>query len=313
MPFNGAGTYAPPGADFPVVTLTTVSSVHFNNTVTDMSTGISNCLTKDGQTTWTANQPAGGFKITNMAAGAVRSDSARMGDVQDAVPLWGGTAGGTGDALTITLTPAITAYTTPQLIWLKTSAANTGAATIAVNGLAAKTIQRNGAALAAGDLASGKWYALLYDGVNFQLMGSSDGSNPHSVETLTNKTLTSPTLTNPTITSQKVTTQTLTAGASIAWDMSLGTSAVLTLAAAANAIANPTNLATGQWGWLTLKQDGTGNRTIASWGNAYKFVGGVAPIGAATGLSTAASAVDRAYWICDDGVTVQLTFGKGFA
>lgn len=123
---------------------------------------------------------------------------------------------------------------------------------------------------------------------------------------------TTDTLTNKTLTSAKSTVQALTPGASVAVDMSLGTAMTLTLGAAANAFAAPSNLAAGQWGWITLKQDATGNRVVA-WNAAYKFVGGVAPINAATGLSSAANAVDRVYWVCDDGATVQCTFGKGFA
>lgn len=64
MPFDGAGTYSPPAADFPAVTLTTISSTHFNNTLNDVATGLSTCITKDGQTTPTANLKLGGFYWT---------------------------------------------------------------------------------------------------------------------------------------------------------------------------------------------------------------------------------------------------------
>lgn len=169
MPFNGTGTYSPPVADFPAVTLTTISSPHFNNVVNDMSTGISNAVTRDGQSPWTANIPAGSFKITALAAGTLRTDSARPAEIQDGGYLWGATAGGTGDALTFTLTPAILVYVAGQNFIFKSSAANTGAATVAVNGLATKAIQINGVALVANDIISGQWYSILYDGAAFQL------------------------------------------------------------------------------------------------------------------------------------------------
>lgn len=170
MPYNGSGTYAPSGADFPVTTLTVIASAKYNNVVNDQSTAMSNAVTRDGQSPWTANMPGGGFKITNLAAGTLRSDSARPAEVQDGTYIWGGTAGGTGDALTLTLSPAITAYVAGQRFVFKSSAsANTTAATVAVSGLATKAIQLNGLALIANDIVASQWYEILYDGAAFQL------------------------------------------------------------------------------------------------------------------------------------------------
>ncbi|MFH1603693.1 MAG: hypothetical protein ABIH03_07280, partial [Pseudomonadota bacterium] len=68
-----------------------------------------------------------------------------------ALAQWAGTAGGTADALTLTVAPAITSYTAGQVFRFKSGAsANTGAATVAVSGLAAKALQRDGAALIRG-------------------------------------------------------------------------------------------------------------------------------------------------------------------
>lgn len=171
MSFDGAGTYSPPAADFPVVTLTTVSSTHFNNTINDMSTALSLCVTRSGQSPWTGNLPAGGFKITGMAAGTLRGDSVRAAEAQDGTYTYGGTAGGTADALTFSLAPAITAYVLGQVFVFKSSASpNTTAATLAINGIATpKAIQRDGAALVAGDIEASKFYLVLYDGTAFQL------------------------------------------------------------------------------------------------------------------------------------------------
>ena len=309
MPFNGSGVYTPPAADFPVVTLTTVSSTKFNNTVNDISTAITNVVTRDGQSPWSANMPGGGFKILNMSAGTLRTDSTRPAEVQDGTYTWGATVGGTADAITFTLAPAITAYVAGQIYRYKSGAAgNTGAMTVAINGLTTKAIQKSGVALVAGDHPANSWFQIMYDGAAFQLLShTADVVTRTSTSTLINKTLTAPVITSP-----KMTVQTLTAGATVAVDMSLGTAMTLTLGSNTNAIQNPTNLAVGQWGWIDIVQDGTGSRTC-TWASNYKFVGGVAPVSAATGLSTAASAVDRAYWVCTDGTTVQCTWGKGFA
>jgi len=88
-------------------------------------------------------------------------------------PLWGGTAGGTADALTITLTPAITAYTTGQILQFISSAANvTTTPTLNINAVGVKTIKRqNGAAIQPGDIPAGSLVQIAYNGVDFLLTG----------------------------------------------------------------------------------------------------------------------------------------------
>lgn len=102
-------------------------------------------------------------------------------NLQENTPTWCGTAGGTANALTLTPTPAITAYVAGHKFIAKISAsANTTAATVAVSGLATKAIQNNGAALLAGELQADRWYEFLYDGAAFQVkkynIGVDDGA-----------------------------------------------------------------------------------------------------------------------------------------
>lgn len=47
----------------------------------DIAAGLTNCVTRDGQSPWTANIPAGGFKITSLASGSAVSDSVNYGQV----------------------------------------------------------------------------------------------------------------------------------------------------------------------------------------------------------------------------------------
>lgn len=79
MPFNGSGVYTAPAADFPVVTNTVISSTHFNNTINDIATGLSTCITKDGQSTPTANIKLGGFKLTGIGAPTIAGDALSEG------------------------------------------------------------------------------------------------------------------------------------------------------------------------------------------------------------------------------------------
>lgn len=74
------------------------------------------------------------------------------------------------DTYAVTLTPAPVAYVTGMTIRMKTDVANTGAATVNVNGLGAKSIVKNiSTALETGDILAGQVVQLVYDGTNFQL------------------------------------------------------------------------------------------------------------------------------------------------
>ena len=78
---------------------------------------------------------------------------------------------GVSDAYAITVTPAITAYATGQVFTFKANTANTGAATLAVSGLAAKDIRKNvSAVLATGDILASQILTVVYDGTNFQVV-----------------------------------------------------------------------------------------------------------------------------------------------
>lgn len=81
------------------------------------------------------------------------SDVPRFVTAQAAAYLYGGVAGGTANALTLTLSPAITAYNNGLTVRGVTgTSANTGDSTLTVNGLAATQILLNGLQLDAGDL-----------------------------------------------------------------------------------------------------------------------------------------------------------------
>lgn len=135
MPFNGSGSFSPPGADFPAVANTLIESAKFNNIVNDIATGLSTCITKDGQTTATANIPMGGFRFTGLGAGSANGHSVRYeqlfttgavallgsmtwvkgADIASAATVNLTTA--TGNAVHITGTTTITAVTLGSGMW----------------------------------------------------------------------------------------------------------------------------------------------------------------------------------------------------
>lgn len=92
------------------------------------------------------------------------------------------TAAGT-DTYTSTPAPAISGYTENLRLFVKFTNANTGAATLNLNGLGAKSIKKNGTTdLASGDIAAGQILQLIYDGTNFQVVGGAgSGSGTGSI------------------------------------------------------------------------------------------------------------------------------------
>jgi hypothetical protein len=98
------------------------------------------------------------------------------------------------DTYAVTLSPAPSAYTTGMVVNFTAGTANTGACTLNVNGLGAKTIKKNVTTdLATGDILSGQMNSVIYDGTNFQLRigtassssGVSAGPSASSTQTIT--------------------------------------------------------------------------------------------------------------------------------
>lgn len=89
-----------------------------------MATGLSNCITKDGQTTISANIPLNSFKLTGLGVGTARTDAITVGQVQDNQFLYLGATSGSADAYTLAPSPAITAYAATQQFTAKISATN---------------------------------------------------------------------------------------------------------------------------------------------------------------------------------------------
>ncbi len=88
MPFNGSGVATPPGADFPAVANTLIESAKFNAVINDAYTCISTAITKDGQTTVTANIPFSNFRLTGVGNASAATD-AKARRFWPARPGWG--------------------------------------------------------------------------------------------------------------------------------------------------------------------------------------------------------------------------------
>lgn len=119
-----------------------------------------------------SNSPLGTDTVGPNLDDYLRAISAFVRQLFDGTPLTLGAVGGTGDAITATTASApFTAYVMGQLFRFLPTAANTGPATININGIGTKSITKNGTvALAAGDLAVGVATVLFYDGTQFQIV-----------------------------------------------------------------------------------------------------------------------------------------------
>ena len=176
MSYNGSGVFTINTGGQPVITGTTISSTVFNNLTADLATGLTTALTKDGQSTPTANIGMGAFKITNLAAGTVASDAARLDQVQGGAATFI-TVTGT-DTLTGTVVPALSAYATGNQFSFLVANTNTAAVTINVDGIGAKAITRTGTTpLVAGDMVAGQAVEIIYDGTRFQLVNGNSFTN----------------------------------------------------------------------------------------------------------------------------------------
>jgi hypothetical protein len=147
-----------------------ITASRMDATIEDIAAGLTQSISKDGQTVITANLPMGGFKHTGTAVSAALTDYARTDQVQNSAFFWGGTSGGSANAQTVTLSPAPTAYAAGQTIRFITGFAVTGAATLNANGLGAKNLRKgvNGAtALSNRDLDAGLLVTVVYDGTQF--------------------------------------------------------------------------------------------------------------------------------------------------
>jgi hypothetical protein len=126
----------------------------------------------------------GAFKITNLGAGTLATDAARLSQIQS------------GSATFITVTaadtilgtgaPALTAYATGNAFSFTVATTNTTAVTLNIDSLGAKAVTRDGStALVAGDLVSGSVVTVVYDGTRFQVLNSNSKTNFNLSGTLT--------------------------------------------------------------------------------------------------------------------------------
>jgi hypothetical protein len=152
-----------------------ITSVLLDAEATDMGDAINDCLKKDGGNTATADIPMGGFTLTNISDAGALQEPASFDDIRNNRGQYVATVGGTADAITLTPTVAITAYAAGQRFSFIASGDNTGAVTVNVSSVGAKSIKMNdgsSTALSVGTIQGNAVVDIEYDGTNFLLLNA---------------------------------------------------------------------------------------------------------------------------------------------
>jgi hypothetical protein len=187
MAFNGSGIFnrlynwvADRDAAIPI------DATKMDAEMDGIATGLSNTVTKDGQTTITANLPMATFRHTGVGNGAAATDYAAVGQIQDGSLIWLGSVSGS-NIITASASPAITAYAAGQMFVFEPFQQNTGATTIDINGLGPKAIRTHNAQALPPYFLQTQPTIIVYDGSNFNIVNgvSFFGSDMAGASTVT--------------------------------------------------------------------------------------------------------------------------------
>jgi len=132
-----------------------------------------------GQMYFKSNAPAGTNLYACTSTNVWTAQAGIIGATADQLsgPFFCQDSGASG-AYACSLSPAIGAYVSGTTYWFRANSANTGGATLNLNGLGAKTIVKQGnQPLAANDIRAGQWVMVTFDGTNLQ-MQSQTGNAP---------------------------------------------------------------------------------------------------------------------------------------
>lgn len=264
------------------------------------ATGLSTAITKDGQTTITANLPMNSKKLTGLAAGSAAGDSVRWEQVFAGASLTAEVAvasaatcdilGAASDLIEITGTTTITSLGTGtnKRKFVRFS----GALTLTHH--ATTLILPGGVNITT---VAGDTMVVVSDGssnarvVSYQRAGTTTQRGELEIATAAEWRTGTDTARGLGVaeTWGSAAEVTLTDAATIAVDFATFINGVVTLAGN-RTLGNPTNEKVGQSGYIRIIQDGTGTRTLA-YGSDWEFAGGTAPV-----LSTTAADQDLLFY-----------------
>jgi hypothetical protein len=163
VPYNGSGVFT---AEVDFTTEAGAPPIEISkldDAFDDVAEGLSNVVTKDGQTNPSADLKMNGFKHTNVGAATALTHYARVTELIDQDHIFYVDTG-VASAYVLTPSPAISAYEEGQRFVFRAANASGGASTLNVNGLGAIAIQTpDGSALVNDSMLAGGIYEVTYD------------------------------------------------------------------------------------------------------------------------------------------------------
>ena len=301
MSYNGSGTFNINTTGQPVVAGTVISSSAFNSLTSDLATGLTTAITKDGQTTTTARITfAQGFtsSLTTDSSSTSTGSIITAGGVGIAKALFVGTTANIAGVTTLTAQPILSSLTASKpvftdaskgLVSTGTLGSDQGGTGVANNAASTITISGNfGTTLTVTATTA---ITLPTTGTLATLAGA---------EGLTNKTLTNPTVTN------YVESVVAIGNSGTSQTLSLTNGTVQTVTMTGNCTFTMPTATAGKSFILIAVQDGTGSRTATF--TSVKWAGGTAP----TLTTTATTGRDILTFVAD-GTNWYGTYAQAFA
>jgi hypothetical protein len=160
MPFNGAGAYSLPAGSI-VADGTSIDAADHNTPLLDIETALSATILRNAAAPFTGNQSMGNNKLVNLADGTVATDAATLRQAQSGVASVATAVGGTANAVTLTFSPPFATYVNNMTVGFRIGTTNTGAVTVNVDGLGAKSFRKDASGTIA-ELISGEAQAGMF-------------------------------------------------------------------------------------------------------------------------------------------------------
>jgi hypothetical protein len=201
MSYNGSGTFNINTTGQPVVAGTVISSSAFNALTTDLATGLTTAITKDGQTTTTAR-----ITFAQGITSSLVTDSSSVstgsiitgGGVGIAKALYVGTTANIAGVVTLTAQPILSSLTASKPVFTDASKGLVSTGTLGAD--QGGTGVANNAAMTVTGSGNFAYTRTLTGVTNVTFPTTGTLATLAGTETFTNKTLTSPIITNSLIT-----------------------------------------------------------------------------------------------------------------
>lgn len=178
MPFDGSGRFirtdgtrtGPRVWRDAAARLIRINAPDFDEHDNDFARGLENCLTRDGQTSATADQPMGGHRHLQIAGALRRDQYSSLGQLLDQTMAWVPSSGvaGTGNDVELTVDALRSGYRSGFGYRWAAKSGNTGPMTVTEGAHGKQAMVReDGEPFAGGEIVTGQLIDVRYDSSRF--------------------------------------------------------------------------------------------------------------------------------------------------